>query len=71
MSTSVVMRIEGLSNRVSIIIRMCIDHIWLFRLSHFFRILLFLFVLLYMGVRFVRFCLILQIMYNFCFIFFC
>jgi hypothetical protein len=33
---------EGLSNRVSIIIRRYIDHIWLFSLSHFFHILLFL-----------------------------
>jgi len=41
-STSVMKWIEGLSKRVSIIIISYIDHIWLFRFSHFFHILLFL-----------------------------
>ena len=41
-STSVAKWSEGLSKRVSIIIISYIAHIRLFRLSHFFRILLFL-----------------------------
>jgi hypothetical protein len=39
-STSVVKCSEGLSNRVSVIIIRYVDHIRLFRLSHFFHILL-------------------------------
>ena len=64
MSTSVVKRSEGV-NRVSIIIRRCVDHMrfaafMVALLITFFRILLLLhFIIFYMVVCFVCFCLIL------------
>jgi len=58
-SASVVKWSEGLSKRVSIIISRYTDHIRLFRLSHFFHILLFVScIIVYTVVCFVCFCLI-------------
>ena len=48
--------LESFMHSVSIIIRKYINHIWLFRLPHFFHILLVIFCIVYIVVCFVCFC---------------
>ena len=67
MSTSVVKLSEGLTNRVSIIIRRYTDHIKFYCFFHI--ILVLLFIIVYMVVCFVCFYLILYIMYSYCYVY--